>query len=49
MSITARGEDSLLTGPASFDTGKEGRAAEFAGSALLHGLALFVLFLALPP
>ncbi len=49
MTITVQSEDSLLTGPASFDTGKEGRAAGLAGSALLHGLALFLLFLALPP
>lgn len=49
MTITVQSEDSLLTGPASFDTGKEGRAATLAGSALLHALALALLFLALPP
>ncbi len=49
MSINAHSDDSLLTGPAALDSGREGRAAGFAGSALLHGLALFVLFLALPP
>src|SRR5581483_1066727 len=49
MTITVQSEDSLLTGPASFDNGRQGRAAGLAGSALLHGLALSLLFLALPP
>ncbi len=49
MSITAQSEDSLLTGPAALGEGGEGRAAGFAGSAVLHGLALFLLFLAMPP
>lgn len=49
MTITVRTEDSLLTGPASFDNWRHGRAAGLAGSALLHGLALLLLFLALPP
>jgi hypothetical protein len=49
MSITAQSEDSLLTGPAALGEGREVRAAGFAGSAVLHGLALLLLFLALPP
>ncbi len=49
MSITAQSEDSLLTGPAALGEGGEGRAAGFAGSAVLHGLALLLLFLAMPP
>ena len=48
MSITAQSEDSLLTGPAALGEGGEGRAAGFAGSAVLHGLALLLLFLAMP-
>jgi hypothetical protein len=49
MSITARSEDAFLTGPAALGEGSiGGRAAGLAGSAVLHGLALFVLFLALP-
>jgi hypothetical protein len=49
MSITAQSEDSLLTGPAALGEGGEGRTAGFAGSAVLHGLALLLLFLAMPP
>ena len=49
MSITAQSEDSLLSGPAALGEGREARAAGFAGSAALHGFALLLLFLALPP
>ena len=49
MSITARSEDAFLTGPAALSEGARGRAAGLAGSALLHGLALSLLFLAMSP
>jgi len=50
MSITAQSGDSLLTGPAALGEGAgEGRASALAGSAVLHGLALLLLFLAMPP
>jgi hypothetical protein len=49
MSITARSEDAFLTGPAAWgEGGRGGQAASLAGSGVLHGLALLVLFLALP-
>jgi hypothetical protein len=50
MSITARSEDAFLTGPAALGEGASGRrTASLAGSALMHGCALLVLFLAMPP
>ncbi len=50
MSITARSEDSFLTGLAAPGEGaSDSRAASLAGSAALHGLLLLVLFLAMPP
>jgi hypothetical protein len=49
MSITAHSEDAFLTGPAALGEGvSRDRAASLAGSAALHGLALLLLFLALP-
>jgi hypothetical protein len=50
MSITARSEDAFLTGPAALGERATGRrTATLAGSAALHGLALLLLFLAVPP
>jgi hypothetical protein len=50
MSITALSEDAFLTGPAALgERASRGRAAGLAGSAVLHGLALLLLFLAMPP
>ena len=48
MSITARSEDSFLTGLAARGEGAS-RAASLAGSAALHGLLLLLVFLAMPP
>ncbi|MFZ2017188.1 MAG: hypothetical protein WAU90_00755 [Methyloceanibacter sp.] len=50
MSITAQSEDAFLTGPAAAgERVGEGRAAGFAGSAVLHGLLLLLIVLAMPP
>ncbi len=50
MSITARSEDSFLTGLAARgERASDSRAASLVGSAALHGLLLVFLFLAVPP
>lgn len=50
VSITARSEDSFLTGVAAPGEGaSDSRAASLAGSAVLHGLLLLLVFLAMPP
>jgi len=50
VSITARSEDSFLTGLAARgERASDSRAASLAGSAALHGLLLVFLFLAVPP